>query len=146
MTVAFPAHLVETMGSAAASGVEAAGHLLQEAGHTVSSAAENTSKRARKLARMARNGGRQRRVGGNLVVVAVLAGVAVLAVALGRALSGRPHEPAVDDLAADKEGNLLQSPTAEAKETAGLHTTDMVKADKVKADKVNADKVKEAAG
>ena len=138
MTLAFPAHLVDTMGSAATSSVEAAGHLLQEAGHTVSSAAEITSKRARKLAHMARSGGRQRRAGGSLVVIAVLAGVAVLAVALGRA---RPHEPAVHDLAADDEGNLLQSPTAEAKETAALHTTD-----KFKADEIKADKIKEAAG
>ena len=47
MTLAVPSHLVDTMGSAAATGVEAAGHLLHEVGNAVSSAAVATTDRAR---------------------------------------------------------------------------------------------------
>lgn len=132
MALAFPAHLVDTMGSAATSGVEAAGHLLQEAGHTVSSAAENTSKRARKLARLARSGGHQRRARGNLLVIVVLGGVAVLAIALGRAFLGRPQQSVAADVAADADGNPSPSPTSGSNGIAASHETEEMKArDKV---------------
>ena len=81
MTLAVPTHLVDTMGSAAAIGVEAAGHLLQEVGSAVSSAAAATSDRARTLSRLGRPS-RSCGTGRSLVILGVLVGGMVVAMYL----------------------------------------------------------------
>lgn len=95
MTLAVPTHLVDTMGSAAAIGVEAAGHLLQEVGSAVSGAAAATSDRARTLSRLGRPS-RSCGTGRSLVILGVLAAVAALVV-LGRRSKSRSR--AVPDVA-----------------------------------------------
>ena len=123
MTLALPAHLVDTVSSATASGVEAAGHLLQEVGHAVSSAADTTSNRARKLARTARRGGRRSPARGNLLAVAVLAGVAVLAVVFGRSKFGsRDRRPA-----AHEDGNPTPMSPSGANGTTASHRAEEMK-------------------
>ncbi len=120
MTLALPAHLVDTVSSATASGVEAAGHLLQEVGHAVSSAADTTSSRARKLARAARRGGRRSPARGNLLLVAVLVGVAVLAAVFGRSKLGNRQ-------AAREDGNPSPFLTSETNGTTASHRAEEAK-------------------
>ena len=97
MPLAVPTHLVDTMGSAAATGVEAAGHLLQEVGSAVSNAAAATSKRARVLSR---HGRRSRTTGRNLVILGALAAVAALVV-LGRRSKSRSNARPDNAVASD---------------------------------------------
>lgn len=87
MTLAVPTHFVDTMGTATASGVEAASHLLQEVSHAVSAAAATTSGRARKLARATRRDrGSRSTTGRNLLLLGALGAAAVIAVMVRRAV------------------------------------------------------------
>ncbi len=106
MTLVVPTHLVDTMGSAAAIGVEAAGHLLQEVGSAVSGAAVATSDRARTLSRLGRRP-RSSGTGRNLVILGVLAAVAALVVLSRRSKS---HSRTVPDTAgAGEDGSRSPS-------------------------------------
>jgi hypothetical protein len=79
MTLAVPSHLVDTMGSAAAAGVEAAGHLLHEVGNAVAGAAVATTDRARSITGLGRRN-RSLFSGRNLLILGALAAVAALVV------------------------------------------------------------------
>ena len=85
MTLAVPSHLVDTMGSATASGVEAASHLLQEVSHAVSSAAAGP---ARRLMR-ATGHGKRSTAGRNLIVLGAIAAAAVVALLMKRRMFDR---------------------------------------------------------
>lgn len=76
MTLAVPTHLVDTMGTATASGVEAASHLLQEVSHAVSAAAANTSGRARRMIRSSRRSKRSTTIRNLLLLGALGAAIA----------------------------------------------------------------------
>ncbi len=99
MTLAVPTHLVDTMGTATASGVEAASHLLQEVSHAVSAAAATTSGRARRLVRAARGGKSRSTTARNLRVLGALAAVALIAVMVRRRMFDRQlgGVPPIDD-------------------------------------------------
>ena len=75
MTLAVPTHLVDTMGTATANGVEAASHLLQEVSHAVSAAATG---RARRMMRAAGHGKRST-TGRNLLILGAVGAAAVVA-------------------------------------------------------------------
>jgi len=77
------------MGTATASGVEAASHLLQEVSHAVSAAAATTSGRARRMARAARGGRSGSNAGRALLVMGGIGAVAVLAVLVQRKMFDR---------------------------------------------------------
>ena len=76
MTLAVPTHLVDTMSTATASGVEAAGHLLQEVSNAVSAAANG---RARRLMRATGHGKSRSNLVRNLTLIGTLGAVAVIA-------------------------------------------------------------------
>ena len=85
MTLAVPTNLVDTMGSATASGVEAASHLLQEVSHAVSAAASGP---ARRLMR-ATGHGKRSTTGRNLLILGAIGAAAVVAVMMQRGMFGR---------------------------------------------------------
>ncbi len=89
MTLAVPTHLVDTMGTATASGVEAASHLLQEVSHAVSAAAATTSGRARRMVRATRGGKSHPTTARNLLVLGALAAAALMAVVVQRRMFDR---------------------------------------------------------
>ncbi len=98
MTLPLPTHLVDTMSSATASGVEAASHLLQEVSHAVSTVA---SDRARWL-RRATHRNKSRSMGGRLLIVVGAVGAAALvAVLVQRKMSDRRR----DGVLASHDGN-----------------------------------------
>lgn len=127
MTLAVPTNLVDTMGSATASGVEAASHLLQEVSHAVSAAASGP---ARRLMR-ATGHGKKSTTPRNLMLLGALAAAALIAVMAKRRMFDRRNAGV---LTAD-DGNPPSSsaPTPERNGT-------MAQPDEVKG------RIKEAAG
>ena len=84
MTLAVPTNLIDTVGTATASGVEAAGHLLQEVSHAVSAAAATTSGRARRMVRSTQQGRSRSTTARTLTVLGVIGAVALIAVMVRR--------------------------------------------------------------
>ena len=84
MTLAVPTHLVDTMGTATASGVEAAGHLLQEISHAVSAAAATQTRRARRMVRATRRSRSHSNTARNLMVLGAIGAATVIAVLVQR--------------------------------------------------------------
>lgn len=127
MTLAVPSHLVDTMGSATASGVEAASHLLQEVSHAVSSAAAGP---ARRLMRATGHGKRSTTTR-NLLVLGAIGAAALIAMMVKRGMFDRRNGGV---LTAD-EGNPspTSAPTPERNGT-------MAQPDEIKG------RIKEAAG
>lgn len=86
MTLAVPTHLVDTMGSATVSGVEAASHLIQEVSHAVSNAA---TKRGRRLMRATHLSKSRSTTGRTLLVLGSVGVIALIAVLVQRKMSDR---------------------------------------------------------
>ena len=99
MTLTVPTHLVDTMGTATASGVEAASHLLQEVSHAVSAAAATTSGRARRMVRSTRRGKPRSTTARNLTVLGALVAITLIAMMVRRMMFDRSlgGVPTVDD-------------------------------------------------
>ena len=116
MTLAVPTHFADTIGSAAATGVEAAAHLLQEVSSAVSNAAASTSNRAHTLSRLGRHGRRPNTTGRYLVIVGVLAAVAALAILSRRSKSSSSARP--DFAGASDDSSRAPSKDAASKAAA----------------------------
>ena len=86
MTLAVPTHFVDTMGTATASGVEAASHLLQEVSHAVGAAA---SGRARRLMRATGHGTSRSTGARTLMVLGAVGAAALIAVLVRRRMFDR---------------------------------------------------------
>ncbi len=89
MTLAGPTHLVDTMGTAAASGMEAASQLLQEVSHAVTAAATTTSGRARRMMRATQHHKSPSTTARSLTVLGALAAGALIAVMVRRLMFDR---------------------------------------------------------
>lgn len=86
MTLPVPTHLVDTLSTATASGVDAASHLLQEVSHAVSTAA---TKRARWLRRAAHRSSSRSATRSTLMVLGGVGAIALIAVLVQRMMSDR---------------------------------------------------------
>ncbi len=119
MTLPVPAHLVDTMGSATASGVEAASHLLQEVSHAVGAAAASTSGRARRLMRATHH--RKSNSTRNLVVFGAIAGAIAIGIMVQRRMfdrrksgvptpdDGNPSSPSASVTTPERNGTMASA-------------------------------------
>ena len=134
MTLAVPTHLVDTMSTATASGVEAASHLLQEVTHAVSAAANG---RARRLLRATGHGRSRSNLLRNLTLIGAIGAVAVIAMLVRQRMFDR-NKGGVTNVS---DGNPSSSPKPSTHMTSPERNGTMaVQPDEVKG------RIKEAAG